>query len=97
GSSANNHLIGELAGLIVASGRWPDLAGSCADLAGLRSLWEKEVLAQFAEDGGNREQALNYHLFSWELCLHARLALAAAQMEIDAAVSGRLDRAARFF
>jgi hypothetical protein len=97
GSSANNHLIGELAGLIVASVRWPDLAGSCADLTTLCLLWEKEVLAQFAEDGGNREQALNYHLFSWELCLHAELALAQAKMEVSPTVNERLQKAARYF
>src|SRR4051812_24871741 len=97
GSSANNHLIGELAGLIVAVVRWPDLAGACADLSRLQQLWEHEVLSQFAEDGGNREQALHYHLFSWELCFHARLAFMAAKIEISQAVQERLEAAERFF
>ena len=67
GSSANNHLLGELAGLILAARRWPSLVRltCCAEKA-----WQElqeQVLIQFAEDGGNREQALHYHVFAWEL------------------------------
>ena len=97
GSSANNHLIGELAGLIVATVRWPALAQWGAPLAELQRRWEREVLAQFHEDGGNKEQALNYHLFSWELCWHARAALVAAGRAIAPAVDERLRRAAQFY
>ncbi|MBI3878213.1 MAG: heparinase II/III family protein [Verrucomicrobia bacterium] len=97
GSSANNHLIGELAGLIVATARWPALAQWAAPLDELQRRWEREVLAQFAEDGGNKEQALNYHLFSWELCWHARAALVAAGRAITPAVEERLRHAAQFY
>ena len=55
------------------------------------------MLAQFVEDGGNREQALNYHLFSWELCWHARRALLAAAKPVSAEVDERLARAGRFY
>jgi len=96
GSSANNHLLGELAGLIVARVRWPGLGQWAPSLPVLQSQWEREVLAQFAEDGGNREQALNYHLFAWELCWQARLALAMAQQRLTPAVEERLARAAGF-
>lgn len=97
GSSANNHLIGELAGLILALSRWPELAKWSAPLDTLRRLWEREVLAQFAEDGGNREQALNYHLFSWEFCWQARAALIAAGREITSEADERLRRAAQYY
>lgn len=97
GSSANNHLLGELAGLIVALSRWPALARWAAPLDQVQALWEREVLAQFAEDGGNREQALNYHLFSWELCWQARAALAAAGRTVSPEVDERLRRAAQFY
>ncbi|MEK7674920.1 MAG: heparinase II/III family protein [Verrucomicrobiota bacterium] len=97
GSSANNHLLGELAGLIVALTRWPALARWGAPLSTLHRLWEKQVLAQFALDGGNREQALHYHLFSWELCWQARLALRAAGRPVSPVVEERLGRAAEFF
>jgi hypothetical protein len=97
GSSANNHLLGELAGLIVATVRWPRLAQWGASLGTLKGLLEREVLAQFAEDGGNREQALNYQLFAFELCWQARMALHAAGQKLGPAVEARLRRAARFF
>ncbi len=97
GSSANNHLLGELAGLVTALARWPDLAAWCAPLESLHAEWEREVLAQFAPDGGNREQALNYQLYSWELCWHTRNALRAAGRPVSDAVEDRLRRAADFF
>ena len=84
GSSANNHLLGELAGLIVATVRWPRLAQWGAPIEILKGKLEREVLAQFAEDGGNREQALNYHLFAFELCWQARMALQAAGRKLVA-------------
>ncbi len=96
GSSANNHLLGELAGLITATVRWPELAAWSASLDELHKLWEVEALAQFAEDGGNKEQALHYHLFSFELCWHARAALLAAGRSISQKAEDRLTRAAGF-
>jgi hypothetical protein len=97
GSSANNHLLGELAGCILATVRWPVLAVLCASVEELQACWEREVLAQFAEDGGNREQALNYHLFALEFCIQASLALEAAGRKPSPRVQDRLASAARFF
>lgn len=97
GSSANNHLIGELAGLIAAVARWPELARWGAELPALQAAFEREILAQFAPDGGNREQALNYQLFSLELGWHARAALRAAGRELSPAAEERLRRAADFY
>jgi hypothetical protein len=97
GSSANNHLLGELAGLVIATARWPALSRWGAPLSRLQPLWEREVLAQFAPDGGNREQALNYHLFAWELCWQTRLALRAAGRAVAPPVEERLARAAGYY
>jgi hypothetical protein len=97
GSSANNHLLGELAGLIVATVRWPALPQWAGPLDELQRLWEREVLAQFAEDGGNKEQALNYQLFSWELCWQSMFALYGAGRPISPDVCLRLYQAADFF
>jgi hypothetical protein len=97
GSSANNHLLGELAGCVVAIARWPGLASCGASLAALQRHWEREVLVQFAEDGGNKEQALNYHLFSWELCWQAMHALSAAGRTIAPEVYLRVLQAGDFF
>ena len=97
GSSANNHLIGELAGLAVALARWPDLARVSAPVGEVGKLIEREIIAQFAEDGGNREQALGYHLFSWEFCFQAVRALETAGVGIATTVKDRLQAAGRFF
>ena len=97
GSSANNHLLGELAGLILAAARWPELARLAAPLEDLRALWEAEVLAQFASDGGNGEHALGYHLFSWEFCWQTLAALRAAGFRVTSSTSQRLLSAARFY
>ena len=97
GSSANNHLIGELSGLIIALVKWPALSAYTISLSQLKSLWEAEVLAQFAEDGGNKEQALNYQLFSFEFCWQVRNALMSANIHIRADVEDRLRAAAMFF
>jgi hypothetical protein len=97
GSSANNHLVGELAGLIVAVARWPELARFSASLSEIAALWEREVLLQFAEDGGNKEQALGYHLFSWEFCWQAEQWLKRAGVAVPEMVSARIAAAAEFY
>jgi hypothetical protein len=96
GSSANNHLLGELAGLIVAVIRWPEVERWGVALPRLQAMWELEVERQFAPDGGNREQALSYQLYAWELCWQTRLALVAAGRTIPASVEQRLEAALRF-
>ena len=97
GSSANNHLLGELAGLILAQVRWPGLAEISAPLEVLQDGWEAEVLRQFSPDGGNREQALNYQLFSFEFCWQVRESLRSIGRRVDEKVDERLRCAALFF
>jgi hypothetical protein len=68
-SSANNHLIGELAGLAVVAILLPDLPGA-AD-------WERRAIGQLAaeadlqllSDGAGAEQAVGYHVFTSELLM----------------------------
>jgi hypothetical protein len=99
GSSANNHLIGELAGLVLAARRWPAVArvGCAAQRAW--QLLSREVLRQFAADGGNREQALHYHQFAWELAWQAQRVMGhpAGKTDDAEAVGRRLSAAAQFF
>ncbi|MEZ5385011.1 MAG: heparinase II/III family protein [Prosthecobacter sp.] len=93
GSSANNHLIGELAALVMAITRWPSLARSISSAQRMWKLLEREILHQFATDGGNKEQALHYHLFAWEMCWHAGKAMDGLKGD----VLERLTKAAQFF
>lgn len=70
-SSANNHLIGEVTGLFVATTTWlstPE-ADKWADLA--HTVLEREAKLQFSVDGVNREQATSYQIFSSEFLVVA--------------------------
>lgn len=93
GSSANNHLIGELSALVMAIARWPALARMIRPAQHVAQLLEREILRQFATDGGNKEQALHYHLFAWEMCWHAGMAVGGFKAE----AAERLAKAAQFF
>jgi hypothetical protein len=70
-SSANNHLIGEAAGLVFLPVAFPFLRLSRdAGETGWRIL-EREAGRQFAPDGVGREQAFHYAEFSAALLAHA--------------------------
>jgi hypothetical protein len=71
GSSANNHLVGEMAGLFIAATVWPYFAESSGWRATARRVLEREAARQTFETGLNREQAFAYHRFSLELFLLA--------------------------
>lgn len=60
-SSANNHLLGELMGLFIASLTWPLWKRSRRWKRVAQRGLEREVLLQNGEDGVNREQANWYH------------------------------------
>ncbi|WP_461524221.1 heparinase II/III domain-containing protein [Prosthecobacter sp.] len=93
GSSANNHLIGELSALVLAIARWPSLSRMIRPVQHVVNLLEHEILQQFATDGGNKEQALHYHLFAWEMCWHAGMAAGGFKPEVQR----RLTLAAQYF
>lgn len=67
-SSANNHLIAEMAGLYAGAVTWPCWKESKDWEAQAHRELEHEAQAQFSRDGVNREQAFAYHMFSCE-CL----------------------------
>jgi hypothetical protein len=73
-SSANNHLVGELAGLYVGATTWPCWNTSTRWRAlGITEL-EQQARLQYSADGVNREQAFAYHVFSAEFLVVAGLA-----------------------
>ena len=73
-SSANNHLIGEAAGLFIAGLTWPHWERSRAWVATGKRLLEREAVAQNAPDGVNREQAVSYQQFVLDFLLLSLLA-----------------------
>lgn len=60
-SSANNHLLGELTGLFVATLTWPCWSNSARWRDAARREIEAQALLQNGGDGVNREQAVWYH------------------------------------
>lgn len=66
-SSANNHLIGELIGLVVAEATWPVWPELLRWGASARSELLVEALRQTHADGSSCEQASWYHAFVFEL------------------------------
>jgi Heparinase II/III-like protein/Heparinase II/III N-terminus len=60
-SSANNHLLGEAAGLFIASLNWPFWRESARWRDRARAEISREALLQTFEDGVNKEQAVWYH------------------------------------
>ena len=73
-SSANNHLIGEAAGVYIASRTWPfwDKAKKWGDTA--QSILVEEVGRQTHTDGVNREQAISYQQFVLDFFILSGLA-----------------------
>ena len=69
GSSANNHVVAEAAGLLVAASAFPWFADSEAWRAQALDLLTAEVDRQTFESGVNRELASEYHGLTLELAL----------------------------
>jgi hypothetical protein len=67
GSSANNHLVGEMAGLYMAAVEWPLFPDSQEWERSARRRLHEECARQFYDSGVHREQAFGYHLFTTEL------------------------------
>ena len=63
GSSANNHLIGEAAGVFIAAGYFNMFKESSEWQKESKSILSKEIIVQTYSDGGGREQALGYLYF----------------------------------
>ncbi|MEO7497486.1 MAG: heparinase II/III family protein, partial [Massilia sp.] len=95
-SSANNHLIGELAGLYVAASTWP----CWKEMAGWRTLamheLEEQAQLQYSRDGVNREQAFAYHIFSAEFLFVAGMVGQVHARPFSRAYWEVLQRALRF-
>jgi hypothetical protein len=63
GSSANNHLVGETAGVFVATAYFEGLDPDGRRHRESREILVREILRQSFEDGGSREQATGYQIF----------------------------------
>ncbi len=95
-SSANNHLIGEAAGVYIASvtwGCWPQMRSWGLEC---KEILAQEAIIQNAEDGGNKEQAFSYQQFVLDFLLLAGLAARAAHEDFEADYWQRIERMMEF-
>lgn len=72
-SSANNHLIGEAAGVFIGSSYFSILRGADSWAERSRQILLQEIMRQTHDDGGHVELAMGYHLFVLEFFLLAGL------------------------
>lgn len=89
-SSANNHLVGEAAGLYIAATTWPCWPQARAWLAEAKAILEEQAVLQNAPDGVNREQSVSYQRFGVQLLLYPLLAARANGQKFSAAYESRI-------
>lgn len=89
-SSANNHLIGELAGVFVAAHTWPCWARVRALGQQARCELEQQIVLQTTQDGVNREQAFEYTAFVYDFLAVVERCATTAGQPMSAAYLDRL-------
>lgn len=95
-SSANNHRVGEAAGVFIASHYFRGLGDSGAYREESHRILFEEIQAQTYDDGGTREQAMGYHLFVLELFLLAGIVARRSGEDFAIAYWERLERMCEF-
>ncbi|HZT87466.1 MAG TPA: alginate lyase family protein [Stellaceae bacterium] len=90
GSSANNHLVAELAGLFAAAAAFPLFGESAGWRSESARLLAREAARQTYPDGLNRELATAYHGLTFELMLLAAAEDDPAAPQFDPAFWARL-------
>jgi len=90
GTSANNHRIGEAAGVYIACSYFGSLAGGAAWREQSFAILGEEIQRQTFPDGGSREQALRYHVFVLQFLALAGLVARAGGRDFDQRFWNRL-------
>jgi hypothetical protein len=96
GSSANNHRIGEAAGVFVATSCWPVSDEARRWRAESHDMLCQEILKQTHPDGGSREQAVGYHLFVLQFLLIAGVVGRQTGFDFPASYWQRLEKMLEF-
>lgn len=95
-SSANNHLIGELAGIYIAGHTWPFWREVVQWRQYAKRHLTREALIQNTTDGVNREQAISYQQFVLDFMLVSALAGRANADDFSVAYWQRAERMLEF-
>jgi hypothetical protein len=95
-SSANNHLIGEAAGLLVGAVTWPYWRDSAQWRNSAFDILSREAQRQTCGDGVNREQAISYQQFVLDFLLIAGFAARAQGQDFSAEYWSNIERMIEF-
>lgn len=96
GSSANNHLIGEAAGVFIATSYFQGLQSAEKWRDESYGILEREIIAQTYPDGCTREQAFGYHLFVLQFFLLAGIVARKIGKDFTEAYWKRLEKMFEF-
>ena len=96
GSSVNNQLIGEAAGVFVAASYFSNLRNASRWRAKSRAILNQEILNQTFPDGGTLEQAIGYHLFVLQFFVAAGIMARAAGQDFPESYWSRLEKMFEF-
>jgi hypothetical protein len=94
-SSANNHLLGEMAGVLAVSVMFPELRHAPEWRRRATRMLAREAARQVLSDGAGAEQAFPYQVFSGDLLLLAAVLARATGLDAPAVVAA-LERGAGF-
>jgi hypothetical protein len=96
GSSVNNHLIGEAAGVFVATSYFGNLRNASRWRAKSQAILNREILNQTFTDGGTMEQAVGYHLFELQFFVAAGIVARASSQDFPESYWSRLEKMFEF-
>ncbi|MHC4351646.1 MAG: heparinase II/III family protein [Planctomycetota bacterium] len=96
GSSVNNHLIGEAAGVFVAASYFGNLRNASAWRSRSREILCREILDQTYPDGGTLEQTVGYHLFVLQFFVIAGVAARTTGRDMPESYWSRLEKMFEF-
>jgi hypothetical protein len=96
GSSVNNHLIGEAAGVFVATSYFKNLKHASAWRQRSWDILNREIIKQTFADGEIVEQAIGYHFFVLQFFVIAGLTARATGQDIPKSYWSRLEKMFEF-
>lgn len=96
GSSTNNHLIGEAAGVFVATSYFNNLKYAYEWQKKSREILNREILNQTYSDGGTKEQAIGYHIFVLQFFVVAGVTALATGQDFPESYWSRLEKMFEF-
>ena len=92
GSSVNNHLIGEAAGVFTAASYFNNIKNASSWRDKSKEILVREIMNQTYPDGGNKEQAIGYHIFTLQFFVIAGLIARATKRDFPEPYWSRLEK-----